>query len=96
MKLLLRNREFMSRALRQTLERIFLIVVGLILGSLLLGESGRALSPDDRDDSWIAGYRQGQVDYSRLLRKAEYRRAHRNEEILQAQPLAALPKETGG
>ena len=83
----------MSRAFRQTLERIFLIVVGLILGSFLLGGSG--WTPDDGEESWIAGYRAGQVDYSRLLRKAENRRAQRNEEVLRTQPLAALPMEVG-
>jgi hypothetical protein len=77
----------MSRAFRQTLERIALLAVGLLLGCLLLGGSGQTLTEDEREASWIAGYRRGQADYQRALRKVD---------TLPAEPLAALPTEPAG
>lgn len=76
----------MSRAFRQTLERIALLVVGLILGCWLLGDSGQALRDDEREASWLDGYRRAESDYLRALRKVETR---------QTGPLATAAGEPG-
>jgi len=74
----------MSRAFRQTLERLALFVVGLILGCLLVSDLGSTALENEREDSWIAGYRRGQGDYQRLLRKTH------------VSAVSALPTESGG